>query len=127
MSKVYNNKNKKAVEEKTVIRTKKRIKINKNKDSLNQVYYLNEDLTIEDLLNQDRNKTKLKEKNEELVELKKVISQNLNELSDQILELLNDKEELIKMGRKGQERVTSKYSWKKAAELHLELYKKLIR
>ncbi len=52
--------------------------------------------------------------------------QNLNELSDQILDLLDDKEELIKMGRKGQEHVTSKYSWKKAAETHLDLYKMVL-
>ena len=52
--------------------------------------------------------------------------QNLNELSDQILDLLDDKEELIKMGRKGQEYVTSKYSWKKAAETHLDLYKMVL-
>ena len=51
---------------------------------------------------------------------------NLNEISEKILDLLNDKEKLKKMGKNGLARVKEKYSWKRAAELHLNLYKKLI-
>ena len=37
-------------------------------------------------------------------------------LSELILELLNDKDRLTKMGKNGQELVKSKYSWKRTEE-----------
>jgi glycosyltransferase involved in cell wall biosynthesis len=49
-----------------------------------------------------------------------------SKLSELIIELLNDKDRLVKMGKNGQELVKSKYSWKRTAELHLNLYKKLL-
>ena len=44
----------------------------------------------------------------------------------QLLDLLNDKKQLIAMGKKGLERVKTKYSWQKAAKAHLNLYKKIL-
>ncbi len=49
-----------------------------------------------------------------------------HKLSELILELLNDKDRLTKMGKNGQELVKSKYSSKRTAELHLNLYKTLL-
>ena len=52
--------------------------------------------------------------------------QNLEDLSNKIMELLKDKDKLNYMGKKGLERVIKHYTWKMAAEKHLLLYKKLI-
>jgi len=52
--------------------------------------------------------------------------QNLDDLSNRIMELLKDKDKLDYMGKKGLERVRKHYSWKMTAEKHLLLYKKLI-
>jgi len=51
---------------------------------------------------------------------------NLDELSKKIIDLLRDKDKLRYMGKKGLERVKEHYSWKKTAEAHFELYKKVI-
>ncbi len=47
-------------------------------------------------------------------------------LSERILTLLEDKLLLNQMGRNGLARVKSEFTWKKAAESHFELYKKVI-
>lgn len=51
---------------------------------------------------------------------------NLDEISKTIADLLKDKEKLNYMGKKGLERVKKHYSWKKAAEAHLKLYKRVL-
>ncbi len=51
---------------------------------------------------------------------------NLNEISEIIINLLEDKKLLTQMGRLGLERAINEYSWKKAAESHLNLYKQLL-
>ncbi|MFX1394335.1 MAG: glycosyltransferase family 4 protein [Promethearchaeota archaeon] len=51
---------------------------------------------------------------------------NLNEVSQMILDLLNDKKQLITMGKNGLERVKNKYSWQKAAKNYFTLYKKIL-
>lgn len=51
---------------------------------------------------------------------------NLDELSKTIADLLKDKEKLNYMGKNGLERVKKHYSWKKAAEAHLKLYKRVL-
>jgi glycosyltransferase involved in cell wall biosynthesis len=51
---------------------------------------------------------------------------NFNELSELILELLNDKALMLQMGKNGLERVKKYYTWEKAANLHIDLYKKVL-
>lgn len=51
---------------------------------------------------------------------------NINELSEIILNLLNNKNLLIQMGKNALKRVTEKFSWEKTAKDHLDLYKKLL-
>lgn len=51
---------------------------------------------------------------------------NLINVSEMILDLLNDKSSLVKMGRYALKRVKSKYSWTNSAILHLELYKNVL-
>lgn len=51
---------------------------------------------------------------------------NLNDVSEMILDLLNDKKTLIKMGKNNFERIKKKYSWEKNAKSHLDLYKKIL-
>ena len=51
---------------------------------------------------------------------------NINEISDIILELLNDKKKLVQMGKNGLNRVKEIYSWKKNAESHYKLYKDIL-
>ncbi len=51
---------------------------------------------------------------------------NYTELSDLILELLNDKKRLIQMGKEAIERVKAEFSWEKSAISHIELYKKVL-
>lgn len=52
--------------------------------------------------------------------------EDLNEISDLIIELLNDKKKLVQMGKNGRERVKEKYSWENSAKAHLMLYKKVL-
>ncbi len=52
--------------------------------------------------------------------------ENINELSELVLDLLKDKERLKVMGKSARKRVQSLYSWKKAAETHLDLYKMVL-
>ncbi|MCJ7647564.1 MAG: glycosyltransferase family 4 protein [Candidatus Lokiarchaeota archaeon] len=52
--------------------------------------------------------------------------ENLDELSELVLDLLKDKERLKVMGKSARKRVQSLYSWKKAAETHLDLYKMVL-
>ena len=52
---------------------------------------------------------------------------NLNELSEKIIELLNDKKLLVQMGNNGLQRVKKEYSWKINAESHFRLYKKILK
>ncbi|MBD3211365.1 MAG: glycosyltransferase, partial [Candidatus Lokiarchaeota archaeon] len=51
---------------------------------------------------------------------------NLKNLSERILELINDKDLLSELGGNARERILKHYSWENAAKLHKELYQKLI-
>lgn len=51
---------------------------------------------------------------------------DLNKVSELIIDLLNDKNKLIQMGKNGCDRVKKKYSWDVAAKIHLNLYKKVL-
>ena len=51
---------------------------------------------------------------------------NLEEVSNIILELLSNKPNLIQMGKNAFKRVKENYTWKKAAEAHLEIYKNVL-
>ncbi len=52
---------------------------------------------------------------------------NFHEISDLILELLNDKNRLIQMGKNALARVKAEYSWEKSAISHFELYKEILK
>ncbi|MGB5912993.1 MAG: glycosyltransferase family 4 protein [Promethearchaeia archaeon] len=51
---------------------------------------------------------------------------DIEDLSNKVLNLLEDKTLLKQMGRNGLTRVKNKFTWKKAAESHFELYKKVL-
>jgi len=51
---------------------------------------------------------------------------NLNKVSEIIINLFTNRELLNQMGKKGLERVKRFYTWEKAANLHLDLYKKVL-
>ncbi len=51
---------------------------------------------------------------------------NIPELSNLINNLLDDKKRLKELGEKGYQRVKKYYTWEKAANLHLDLYKKVL-
>jgi glycosyltransferase involved in cell wall biosynthesis len=51
---------------------------------------------------------------------------DIKQLSDLILELLNDKDLMHQMGKNGLERVKKYYTWEKAANLHIDLYKQVL-
>lgn len=51
---------------------------------------------------------------------------DIDEISKKILNLLEDKKLLNQMGRNGLERVKKKFTWEKAAQLHFELYRKVL-
>jgi len=51
---------------------------------------------------------------------------DLDEISNKILNLLENKKILNQMGRNGLERVKKKFTWEKAAQLHFELYRKVL-
>lgn len=51
---------------------------------------------------------------------------DIEDLSKKALSLLEDKTLLKQMGRNGLARVKNKFTWKKAAESHFELYKKVL-
>ncbi len=51
---------------------------------------------------------------------------NFNEVAEMIVNLLDDKQLLSQMGRFSLERVNTEYSWRKAANSHLELYKRIL-
>ncbi|MFX1494804.1 MAG: glycosyltransferase family 4 protein, partial [Promethearchaeota archaeon] len=51
---------------------------------------------------------------------------NIEDLCEKIIRLLDDKILLNQMGKKGLARVKRKFTWKKAAESHYELYKKVL-
>ncbi|MFW9947145.1 MAG: glycosyltransferase family 4 protein [Candidatus Odinarchaeota archaeon] len=51
---------------------------------------------------------------------------NIEDLCEKIIHLLDDKILLNQMGKNGLARVKSKFTWKKAAESHYELYKKVL-
>ena len=51
---------------------------------------------------------------------------NLNKVSEIIINLFTNRELLNQMGKKGLERVKRYYTWEKAANLHLDLYKKVL-
>lgn len=51
---------------------------------------------------------------------------DIDEISKKILNLLDDKKLLNQMGRNGLERVKKKFTWEKAAQLHFELYRKVL-
>ncbi len=56
----------------------------------------------------------------------KVNFQNIEKVSNLILEILNDKERLRKMGKNAIKRVKNKYSWERAAKSHFKLYKQIL-
>jgi len=51
---------------------------------------------------------------------------DLKKLSEMILHLLEDDKKMIQMGKNGLNRVKENYTWKKAAESHYNLYKKVL-
>ncbi|MFX1558908.1 MAG: glycosyltransferase, partial [Promethearchaeota archaeon] len=51
---------------------------------------------------------------------------DIKQLSDLIIELLNDRELIQQMGKNGLERVKKYYTWEKAANLHIDLYKQVL-
>lgn len=53
--------------------------------------------------------------------------QNIDKLSELILELLRDKELMNQMGKNGLKRVKENYTWEKTALSHINLYKKVLR
>lgn len=52
--------------------------------------------------------------------------QDIEKVSNLILEILDDKERLKKMGRNAIKRVKKKYSWKRAANSHFKLYRQVL-
>ena len=52
---------------------------------------------------------------------------DLNQLSELILDLLDDQKLLIKMGKNNLKRVKESYSWKKAAVSHFNLYRNIMK
>ena len=51
---------------------------------------------------------------------------NLNDLSNLILDLLNNKKLLAQMGKNALKRVKAQYSWNNAAKSHLDLYQNVL-
>ena len=51
---------------------------------------------------------------------------DLKKLSEMILHLLEDDKKMTQMGKNGLNRVKENYTWKKAAESHFNLYKKVL-
>lgn len=51
---------------------------------------------------------------------------DLKQLSEKILNLLNNKQKLIQMGLNGLERVKKYYTWENTAKSHFKLYKKIL-
>ncbi|MFW9938371.1 MAG: glycosyltransferase family 4 protein [Candidatus Thorarchaeota archaeon] len=52
--------------------------------------------------------------------------QDIKKLSDLIIELLSNKDLMHQMGKNGLERVKKYYTWEKTANLHLDLYRKVL-
>lgn len=52
--------------------------------------------------------------------------EDIDELSEKIVNLLEDKGYLNKLGQNGLERVREHYTWEKSAQLHFDLYKKVL-
>ena len=52
--------------------------------------------------------------------------EDLNEVSEMILNLLNDKKLLTEMGKNALKRIKQVYSWKRSAESYLKLYKDIL-
>ena len=52
--------------------------------------------------------------------------ENIDELSEKVITLLDDKEYLSKLGKNGLERVKQYYTWEKTAKLHFNLYKQVL-
>jgi glycosyltransferase involved in cell wall biosynthesis len=51
---------------------------------------------------------------------------NIPELSERIVDLLDDKQYLTELGQNGLKRVKQYYTWEKTAQLHFDLYKKVL-
>ena len=52
--------------------------------------------------------------------------ENIEELSEKVISLLDDKQYLLKLGKNGLERVKQHYTWEKAAKQHFDLYEQVL-
>lgn len=52
--------------------------------------------------------------------------ENIPKLSEKVIDLLDNKEQLLELGQNGLERVKKYYTWQKAAQSHYNLYKQVL-